>query len=101
MEFTLAGAYYRPDNIRAFLRDLTEPVNVHLVPDPLNRVDRNAIKVVYNDMHLGFVPAIATNKFKQFSKATLIPSDDEFYKEQPTIKINSSDIVFYEMIHDS
>lgn len=40
-------------------------MNVELVPDPTNEHDPNAIKVVVDDVHIGYVPEKKTSKVKK------------------------------------
>lgn len=54
--FTLHGAYFRSESTREFVKDICEPIVCVLVKDPDNPYDRNAIKVMHGDRHLGFVP---------------------------------------------
>ena len=91
MEFVLAGAYYRSCDAHDFLNDIQKTrktVTVRLVPDPTNQMDNNAIKVMYDDLHIGFVPANKTATAKNFSNATLVPSCDPYDTLRPVVKVD-------------
>jgi HIRAN domain len=91
MEFVLAGAYYRSQDAHDFLNDIQKTqktVTVKLVPDPTNPMDNNAIKVMHDDLHIGFVPSRKTATAKNFSNATLIPSCNQYDTLQPLVKVD-------------
>lgn len=57
MKTTIAGIPHRkPDLTLLALGDL-----VSLVPEPENKFDPNAIKVMHGETHLGYIPKIETH----------------------------------------
>lgn len=62
--FKVAGLSYYEDNYV----DIIDPegdLTVNLVPDPDNEHDPNAIKVLLNDIHIGYVPKEKTEDVKK------------------------------------
>lgn len=53
---TLAGASFRPAEAKDILRELQPGDCVTLEPEPENPYDDHAIQVLYDDVHLGFIP---------------------------------------------
>ena len=60
--FTLAGASFRGANVKTILAAQTDESIVRFVPEPDNRFDANAIKVIDNATatFIGYVPAVQT-----------------------------------------
>jgi hypothetical protein len=83
---TLAGGWFRSVTAKLIIQKIKIPTEVHLIPDPQNMKDPNAIKVVYKDVHIGFIPKEQTCNFKKFEKVMLIPSSSEFDLYRPIIK---------------
>jgi hypothetical protein len=54
-ESFLAGANFRPRDARDIVRDLGVGDELTLVRDKKNEYDANAIKVMYDGHHLGFI----------------------------------------------
>lgn len=53
--FFAAGVQFRPT--KGIVEGLEEGTNLTLEPEPDNKFDPNAIKVMYGTEHLGYVPA--------------------------------------------
>jgi hypothetical protein len=79
--FTLNGAYFRSDSTREFVKSISDPIVCVLVKDPSNRYDRNAIKVMYGDCHLGFVPREFTHLVpRNYTPCKVTWNPDNYYK---------------------
>jgi hypothetical protein len=93
LEFTVAGyQYYDGTKFEAFIR---EGEQIHLIREPDNRFDDNAVAVYFKHIKLGYVPRInntvIVNLIDSGCKITGIISD--IYKYNPTweriwIKLN-------------
>lgn len=55
-QFTMVGAGFRPVEARDIVKQLSIGAPVTLVADPDNPYDSNAVQVVVDDVHIGFVP---------------------------------------------
>jgi hypothetical protein len=53
---TLAGAQFRPAEAKEALRTAGIGDVVSLEPDPENEYDPQAVKVIFNGHHIGFIP---------------------------------------------
>jgi hypothetical protein len=84
MKFTLAGGYYRLETAKSFLKNLKEPVECVFEHDPTNRVDPNAIKVICDGHHIGFVPRGTSICVDVPGK--VIPTLDFYSRYQPYIE---------------
>ena len=51
----LMGNYFRGDDARNYLLELTDGTECQLVPEPTNPYDPNAIAVMHEEMHLGYI----------------------------------------------
>ena len=57
MSFSVAGVSFRKHYVRQVM-DVSEGTEVKLVPEPDNRYDSGAVKVVVRGVHVGYVPKI-------------------------------------------
>lgn len=55
--FTMVGASFRPAEAKEIIKQLSIGDTVDLVADPENQHDSSAVKVEYDGIHLGFIPA--------------------------------------------
>lgn len=91
------GLEYRKEQARAALQNANTGDAVQLVKEPDNEHDRFAVKVYYNDIHVGYIPRDlsreVTENFNRIQKAvissaiafTRIPSlniELEYYREK-------------------
>ena len=53
----IVGSHFRPLTARAHLATLQSGSVLHLDPEPDNRADPNAIRVLSADHHLGYIPS--------------------------------------------
>jgi hypothetical protein len=77
--FTLNGAYFRNADTRHFVRNISEPIVCALIREPKNKYDRNAIKVMHGERHIGYVPRDLTYTIRGDNvpcKVTWNPSDE-------------------------
>lgn len=56
IEFDVAGIYYRTQLAKDTINSLDMLCEIHLIKEPNNPYDSNAIKVIYDRKHLGYVP---------------------------------------------
>lgn len=54
-ELFVAGVQFRPS--KGIVEGLKEGTRLGLIPEPENKFDPNAIKVMYGTEHLGYIPA--------------------------------------------
>jgi|LGVF01.2.fsa_nt_gb hypothetical protein len=54
IEFHVAGVKFH--KFRDVKDELKEGMNLELVPEPTNRFDKNAVKILHNGVMLGYVP---------------------------------------------
>jgi hypothetical protein len=52
----LAGAGFRPESAKEVLRRATPGDRFTLEPDPENEYDSNAVRVMHEGQHVGFIP---------------------------------------------
>lgn len=72
--FSISGMSYRKDDIKSIMKTNSPKYSdyvyrrkedfVQLVPEPQNPHDHNAIKVMMNGVHIGYVPAELTRDIK-------------------------------------
>jgi hypothetical protein len=61
MQFHLVGARFRPVEAQSILLEAEVGDPVQLEPEPTNAYDPNAIKVIYKEHHVGYVPRETTH----------------------------------------
>lgn len=54
-ELFVAGVQFRPS--KGIVEGLTQGTELYLEPEPENKFDPNAIKVMFGHEHLGYIPA--------------------------------------------
>ena len=81
-KYDVVGESYRKDNLE---KSLGERINLDfpfaiksakLVPEPSNKFDKNAVKVVVSNTHIGYVPKAyskTVSGYLKIKKATVIP----------------------------
>lgn len=55
LEFYVAGVQFRPEGATT-IKNLEEGDELDLVPEPTNKYDPNAIQIVADGKHIGYVP---------------------------------------------
>lgn len=55
--FPLVGASFRPIEAQLAVRDLVPGDDLELEAEPTNQYDPNAIRVIFDGLHIGYVPA--------------------------------------------
>lgn len=62
MTFTIVGMYFRSPAEQYALETAPVGTPVVLVPEPTNRFDANAVKVMIGESHVGYVPRTMTRE---------------------------------------
>lgn len=57
LEFEIAGLYYRSTEAHKLARNLTVGTFLDFELEPDNDHDKYAIKIMYNDIHIGYIPS--------------------------------------------
>lgn len=84
VEFDLAGLYYRSNNAKEEASTISEGEEVKLRLNPTNEYDNNAVKVIYNNLHIGFTPSSKSEYITNFIKShkditAIVTSNNEEY----------------------
>lgn len=88
-KFYVAGFKFHEGMLKLSKDELAEGDLVTLVPDPTNPYDENAIKVLYDDAMIGFVPKAINQKlipvFEQVDEwqGEVIKTNKEAVAEEP------------------
>lgn len=91
VSFTLAGAKFRPAAARALIADL--PLNdsdnsITLEPEPTNAYDPDAIQVLVDEVHIGYVPKNITDEVHLLINAGFMIEVTGFQSDlQPTFLV--------------
>lgn len=58
ISFNVRGVSFRKENLNKIIKNSIEEkdMSVALVPEPTNKYDKNAIMVIIDDLHVGYVP---------------------------------------------
>ena len=85
---TVKGTYFRGEEVVAFVKTLTEGDEVTLVPEPTNAYDPNAIKVMFKDVHIGYVDAVEASYLSTIlNETTYKGSFVRFENRYPVFKL--------------
>ena len=57
LEFEIAGLYYRSSDAHKLARGLVWGTFLTIEPEPKNDHDKYALKIMYKDVHLGYIPS--------------------------------------------
>ena len=68
-----------------------ENISVQLVAEPDNVYDANAIKVVFGNMHLGYVPKNRTFQFQGDEAGLIVSLHGEFPRLGATVEVEMED----------
>ena len=68
-----------------------ENIAVQLVSEPDNVYDANAIKVIFGDMHLGYVPKNRTWQFAGDEDGLIVSLHGEFPRLGATVEVEMED----------
>ncbi len=72
VEIDIVGESFRQDSVRAVAKVADgAPFDLYLVPDPNNPHDRNAIRVMVGNLHVGFLPRDAAKVWKKRCEAAM------------------------------
>jgi HIRAN domain len=88
MQFVLAGAFYRAPTARKFVENLSDREACEFVPEPTNKMDPNAIKVVCQGHHIGYVPSSLTGRIKDKKSGVVVPADSDYDLLRPIVYVN-------------
>lgn len=93
LTFTIAGVQYRPQSVilKALKEGLGDNSPLFLVGEPSNRFDSNAVKILYKDNFIGYVPKPINESVWKSVKAG--------YKPNAIITKYEPDAPTYEMFH--
>lgn len=70
ISLNIVGTRYRSPIEQLTATDLASGSLIKLEPEPTNQYDKNAIKVIFNDRHIGYVSKNMTKKFhKEFENS--------------------------------
>lgn len=75
----LVGTYYRGQDTVNLLKALPEGTVVSFKHEPDNQHDPNAVKVMYDGIHLGYVEAALSPFCIHIPTATLVRIDEKVY----------------------
>ena len=86
IEFSLAGLHYRSHAAKEAATDICNGTDLSLKLNPSNEYDSSAVKVFYENYHIGFAPSSdseeVTNFIKTHKNITAIAIDvDEVYND--------------------
>lgn len=91
IEFDLAGLFYRSNKAKELAENVYIGESVKLKLDPNNEYDSTAVKVYYENIHIGFVPGSISEDITMFiKKHNDIESfviDNQFIDDLPDITI--------------
>ena len=81
----LVGINFRSDEVKEFIYNLNNPISCELISEKDNKFDKNAIKVMHDDKHLGYIPKSFNrsiiNKLNKVVSVELFPCESEYEKK--------------------